>query len=67
MFKNEKIAPRAKHSSATGTHDCESVKIFSFDHDTIVEVALINGEPYFVAIDVCNALDLQNTTNMQKN
>jgi prophage antirepressor-like protein len=25
-----------------------------------VEVVLINGEPYFVAADVCNALDLQN-------
>jgi prophage antirepressor-like protein len=61
-----KIANGTKNSNLTSTPDCESVKIFSFDHDTIVEVVLINGEPYFVATDVCNALDLQNPTNILK-
>ena len=40
---------------------CESgIQTFSFDHDTTVEVVTINGEPWFVAVDICNALDLQN-------
>ncbi|MDR1182441.1 MAG: Bro-N domain-containing protein [Bacteroidales bacterium] len=63
VFKNVKIASRVKHSNRTSTPDCESVKIFSFDHDTIVEVVLINGEPYFVAADVCRALGLVNPTD----
>ncbi|MCL2289167.1 MAG: hypothetical protein FWC34_00450 [Bacteroidetes bacterium] len=39
---------------------------FSFDHDTSVEVVIINGAPHFVAVDVCNALDLQNPTERVK-
>jgi prophage antirepressor-like protein len=66
MSYTEKIASRAKHSNAASTLSHETGKIFSFDHDTIVEVVLINGEPYFVAADVCNALDLQNPTNILK-
>jgi len=45
---------------ATLTFSHETGKTFNFDHDTSVEVILINGEPWFVAVDVCNALDLQN-------
>jgi prophage antirepressor-like protein len=66
MSNTERIASSAKQSSVESTPDCESVKIFSFDHDTSVEIVLINGEPYFVAVDVCNALDLQNPTNILK-
>jgi prophage antirepressor-like protein len=63
MPSSKKNYSGAKNSNATVTPDCESVKIFSFDHDTSVEVVLINGEPWFVAADVCRALGLINPTD----
>jgi prophage antirepressor-like protein len=62
MFNQSNRLP-VKHSSRQSTSAHEAGKIFSFDHDTIVEVVLINGEPYFVAADVCRALGLVNVTD----
>jgi prophage antirepressor-like protein len=63
MTKRNENYSTEKNSTRTVTPDCESVKIFSFDHGTTVEVILINGEPYFVAVDVCRALGLINPTD----
>jgi prophage antirepressor-like protein len=41
----------------------ETDRVFSFDHETSMEIILINGEPYFVAADVCRALGLINPTD----
>ncbi|MDR1056635.1 MAG: hypothetical protein LBL90_12630 [Prevotellaceae bacterium] len=63
MSYTEKSCLPVKHSSRQSASAHETGKIFSFDHDTIVEVVLINGEPYFVAADVCRVLGLPNVTN----
>ena len=38
----------------------ETSQTFEFDHDINVEVAVINGEPYFAAANVCNVLGYTN-------
>ena len=53
----------SSNPNAAGVQVHETCKVFSFDHDTNVEVVLINNEPYFVAADVCIALGLPNVTN----
>ena len=37
-------------------------KVFTFNGTTDIQVVMINGEPYFVAQDVCSVLQLQNPT-----
>jgi prophage antirepressor-like protein len=59
LYTENNCLPVNKYSTRTVMPDCESVRMFSFDHDTNVEVILINGEPYFVAADVCRALGLK--------
>lgn len=34
--------------------------VFNFDHDTNIRTVMINGEPNFVAKDICDALDIVN-------
>ncbi|MCL2651557.1 MAG: hypothetical protein FWD60_11110 [Candidatus Azobacteroides sp.] len=55
-----------KHSNAAVTSAHETGKIFSFEGTTDVQVVIINGNPWFVAVDVCNALNLQNTSDRIK-
>ncbi|PZQ21192.1 MAG: hypothetical protein DI558_12435, partial [Corynebacterium propinquum] len=37
-----------------------ALSIFSFDSTVKIRTFTINGEPWFVAIDVCNALGISN-------
>jgi len=50
----------------TSVQSHETCKFFSFEGTTDVQVVIINGNPYFVAVDVCNALNLQNTSDRIK-
>ena len=52
----------SSNSNATCVQPHEMCKVFSFEGTTDVQVVIINGNPFFVAVDVCSALDLQNTT-----
>ena len=64
MTKNSKNASEVNNSIlASRVAPNTSIQSFSFDHDTIVEVAIVNGEPWFVAADVCRALGLLNPTD----
>ena len=38
------------------------LQIFRNDNFGEVRTLIVNDEPYFVAVDVCNILDLKNTT-----
>ena len=51
---------------AVGTSAHETSKIFKFDGTIDVQVVIINGEPHFVVIDVCNVLGQQNTSDILK-
>ena len=44
-----------------------SLQPFLFNGTTEVQAILINGEPYFVAVDACSILGLQNVTERIKN
>ena len=39
-----------------------ALSVFSFQENHPVRVVLVNGEPWFVAVDVCKALGLTNPT-----
>ncbi|EJS1807457.1 hypothetical protein NW668_004527 [Escherichia coli] len=39
-----------------------ALAVFSFQEEHQVRVVMINGEPWFVANDICNALSIQNVT-----
>jgi len=51
-----------KNSTVLTASTHETGKIFSFNGTIDVQVVIINDEPWFVAVDVCNALGLQNPT-----
>lgn len=40
----------------------KSLSVFSFQESHPVRVVLVEGEPWFVANDICNALSIQNVT-----
>lgn len=40
----------------------KSLSVFSFQESHQVRVVLVEGEPWFVANDICNALSIQNVT-----
>lgn len=39
-----------------------ALSVFSFQENHPVRVVLVNGEPWFVANDICLALNIQNVT-----
>ncbi|EFI3745613.1 Bro-N domain-containing protein, partial [Escherichia coli] len=39
-----------------------ALAVFSFQEEHQVRVVMINGDPWFVANDICNALSIQNVT-----
>ena len=39
-----------------------ALSVFSFQENHPVRVVLVNGEPWFVANDICFALNIQNVT-----
>ncbi|WP_220098832.1 BRO-N domain-containing protein [Candidatus Sodalis endolongispinus] len=43
------------------THPISAITPFSFEEHE-VRAVIINGEPWFVAVDLCNALKLINPT-----
>lgn len=64
MTGTMKDCSNANNSTVVATSAHETCKIFSFEGTIDVQVVLINGEPHFVAADVCHALLLQNPTNI---
>lgn len=40
----------------------KALSVFSFLESHPVRVVLVEGEPWFVANDICNALSIQNVT-----
>jgi len=43
------------------SENCNAMQIFSYEQNSVRTVTL-NGEPWFIAADVCEALDIQNST-----
>lgn len=63
MNSTEKNCLNRKNTSKSNTSAHDTCKIFSFEGTTDVQVVIINDNPWFVAVDVCNALSLQNTSD----
>lgn len=61
-FMKGTMKDESKANNSILTSAQETGKFFSFEGTHEVQVVIINGNPYFVAVDICNALDLQNTS-----
>ncbi|KAA6330953.1 hypothetical protein EZS27_020401 [termite gut metagenome] len=64
MPKYNEDASTANNSSQTSpsAHETGILQTFVFNETNKVEIIIINGEPYFVATDVCSVLGLTQTT-----
>lgn len=63
MPKNEKNASKVNNSSLQARATCESgIQSFLFNAGSGIRVLNINGDPWFIAADVCHALRFSNVT-----
>jgi prophage antirepressor-like protein len=59
--------PGGATSAPTSKANEHGLQSFSFEGTHEVQVLMINNEPYFVAVDVCNILGLSNPSDRLKN
>ena len=65
MEETMKDESKENNSTLTDTSAHETgIQSFSFQGTQEVQVVIIDGNPWFAAVDVCNALNLQNTSNI---
>lgn len=63
MLNTEKNCLNGQTMPKSNRATCESgIQQFSFDGTYDVQVVMRNGEPYFIAVDICNLLGLSNPT-----
>ena len=52
----------SKNSISASTENCNTLQVFNYEQNEIRTV-LIGGEPWFVAVDICAALEIQNAAD----